>query len=91
MVLGRTVSKCEAVAGEITVRGGDVNNAHTKKYVSLRRMTDAAMDTMWQSGPMACLRFMRACFPHLRASQGCIVNMGSGSSIMPTARWGATR
>ena len=60
-----------------------VNNAQTKTYQSLRRLTDADMETMWQSGPMASLRFMQACFPYLRESQGCVVNMGSGSSIMP--------
>jgi NAD(P)-dependent dehydrogenase (short-subunit alcohol dehydrogenase family) len=60
-----------------------VNNAQTKMYQSLRRMSEADMETMWQSGPMATLRFMQACFDHLRASQGCVVNMGSGSSIMP--------
>jgi NAD(P)-dependent dehydrogenase (short-subunit alcohol dehydrogenase family) len=119
MVLGRTLSKCEAVVKEIAERGGDsvaercdiehhdqviasvqravdrwgridllVNNAQTKRYQSLRRMTDADMDTMWRSGPMASLWFMQACFPHLRESQGCIVNMGSGSSILPLGAMG---
>jgi len=60
-----------------------VNNAQTKVYASLRRMTEADMETMWQSGPMASFRLMQACFPYLRESRGCIVNMGSGSSILP--------
>ncbi|MFI5053220.1 MAG: SDR family NAD(P)-dependent oxidoreductase [Acidimicrobiia bacterium] len=60
-----------------------VNNAHTKMYQSLRRMTDADMETMWQSGPMASFRFMQLCFPFLRETKGCVVNMGSGSSILP--------
>lgn len=60
-----------------------VNNAQTKVYLSLRRMTEADMETMWQSGPMASFRFMQECFPHLRETKGCIVNMGSGSGIMP--------
>jgi NAD(P)-dependent dehydrogenase (short-subunit alcohol dehydrogenase family) len=119
MVLGRTLSKCEAVVEEIAERGGDavaercdiehhdevttsvqravdlwgridllVNNAQTKRYQSLRRMTDADMETMWRSGPMASLWFMQECFPHLRESQGCIVNMGSGSSILPLGAMG---
>jgi NAD(P)-dependent dehydrogenase (short-subunit alcohol dehydrogenase family) len=114
VVLGRTLSKCEAVVEEIHSRGDVavaercdveereqvevsvqrtvdlwgrvdllVNNAHTKTFASLRRMTEADMETMWQSGPMASLRFMQACFPYLRESRGCIVNMGSGSSILP--------
>ncbi len=62
-----------------------VNNAQTKVYRSIRKMTDGDMETMWQSGPMATLRFMQACFPYLRDTSGCIVNMGSGSSILPQA------
>ena len=60
-----------------------VKNAQTKVFASLRRITEAEMETMWQSGPRASLRFMQACFPHLRESRGCIINMGSGSSILP--------
>jgi NAD(P)-dependent dehydrogenase (short-subunit alcohol dehydrogenase family) len=60
-----------------------VNNAQTKVYKSVRSMAEADMETMWQSGPMATLRFMQECLPHLRATEGCVVNMGSGSSIMP--------
>jgi NAD(P)-dependent dehydrogenase (short-subunit alcohol dehydrogenase family) len=60
-----------------------VNNAQSKVYRSVRRMTEADMDTMWQSGPMATLRFMQLCFPYLREAKGCVVNMGSGSGILP--------
>jgi NAD(P)-dependent dehydrogenase (short-subunit alcohol dehydrogenase family) len=60
-----------------------VNNAQTKVYQSVRKLTDADMETMWQSGPMATLHFMQACFPYLRDAAGCVVNMGSGSSILP--------
>jgi NAD(P)-dependent dehydrogenase (short-subunit alcohol dehydrogenase family) len=60
-----------------------VNNAQTKIYQSIRRMTEADMQTMWQSGPMASFRFMQVCFPYLRETAGCVVNMGSGSSILP--------
>ena len=113
-ILGRTVSKCEAVAAEIADRGGEamaiecdvehrdqietsvarvvqewgrldllVNNAHTKVFASIRRLTDADMETMWQSGPMATFRLMQVCFPHLRETKGCVINMGSGSGILP--------
>ena len=60
-----------------------VNNAQSKVYRSIRRMTDHDMDTMWQSGPLASFRFMQACFEHLRATKGCVINMGSGSGILP--------
>jgi NAD(P)-dependent dehydrogenase (short-subunit alcohol dehydrogenase family) len=114
VVLGRTLTKCEAVVTEIAQRGGQaiaeecdvehrnqvessvartverwgrvdllVNSAHSKVYRSVRSVTEAEMDTMWQSGPMATLRFMQATFPHLRETAGCVVNMGSGSSILP--------
>lgn len=113
-VLGRTLSKCEAVVAEIEARGGAaiailcdvehreqietsvkqvvhkwgrldllVNNAHNKVFQSIRKMTDADMDTMWLSGPMASFRFMQASFAHLRTARGCVVNMGSGSGILP--------
>jgi NAD(P)-dependent dehydrogenase (short-subunit alcohol dehydrogenase family) len=117
MVLGRTLSKCEAVVEEITARRGTavpeecnverrdeveasvqrcgeqwgridllVNNAQTTSYQSLREMTEQDVGTMWQSGPMAGLRFMQSCFTHLRESRGCIVNIGSGMSIQPQVR-----
>lgn len=113
-VLGRTVSKCEAVVDEIAARGGEavpvecdveqrdqieaavagtvdrwgrldllVNNAHSMAYRSIRKLTDDDMATMWSSGPLASFRFMQAAFAHLRESQGCVINMGSGSSILP--------
>jgi NAD(P)-dependent dehydrogenase (short-subunit alcohol dehydrogenase family) len=60
-----------------------VNNAQTKIFQSLRRLSDSDMETMWQSGPMASFRLMQACFPHLRETRGCVINMGSGTSILP--------
>jgi NAD(P)-dependent dehydrogenase (short-subunit alcohol dehydrogenase family) len=115
-VLGRTESKCVAVADEIRERGGEaislrcdvenrddvnasvaatiaswgqldilVNNAQALVYKSVRKIDEADMEAMWQSGPMGTLRFMQECFPHLRERQGCVVNMGSGSSILPQA------
>jgi NAD(P)-dependent dehydrogenase (short-subunit alcohol dehydrogenase family) len=60
-----------------------VNNAHDKIYNSIRKLTDDDMDRMWRSGPLASFRFMQTAFPHLRESRGCVVNMGSGSGILP--------
>jgi NAD(P)-dependent dehydrogenase (short-subunit alcohol dehydrogenase family) len=116
VVLGRTKSKCGAVASEIRDLGGEaievqcdvehrdqieasvelvlstwgrldllVNNAQSMVFRSIRKLTDDDMDMMWRSGPMASFRFMQACFEPLRESKGCVVNMGSGSGIMPQA------
>ena len=62
------------------------NNAHTKVFQSIRKLTDANMEAMWQSGPLATFRFMQVCFPYLRDSKGCVINMGSGSGNTPAWR-----
>ena len=38
---------------------------------------------VWTLQPLACFRLMQACFPYLRDSKGSVINMGSGSSILP--------
>lgn len=60
-----------------------VNNAQSLAYKSVRRLTEEDMRSMWESGPMGVFRVQQACFEHLRESKGCVVNMGSGSSILP--------
>jgi NAD(P)-dependent dehydrogenase (short-subunit alcohol dehydrogenase family) len=113
-LLGRTLSKCESVAGEIGDIGGTataiacdvehrgqieaalaavlaewgrldtlVNNAQSMFYASIRKLTDEQMRAMWASGPLACFRFMQAAFDALRESKGSVINLGSGSGIMP--------
>jgi NAD(P)-dependent dehydrogenase (short-subunit alcohol dehydrogenase family) len=58
-----------------------VNAAQTTHYASLRRTTEDELEEQWQSGPMGTFRFMQTCFDDLRASSGCVVNVGSGSSL----------
>jgi NAD(P)-dependent dehydrogenase (short-subunit alcohol dehydrogenase family) len=65
-----------------------VNNAQTLAYNSLRRLTEDDLESMWQSGPMGTFRMLQASFEHLRAAKGCVVNMGSGSSILPRPAMG---
>jgi NAD(P)-dependent dehydrogenase (short-subunit alcohol dehydrogenase family) len=113
-LLGRTKSKCDAVAVELEALGARalslacdtgnradvdaaiaatvesfgrvdvlVNSAQTTVYGSVRKISEDNMAAMWESGPMGCLRTMQACFDQLRATRGSVINMGSGSSILP--------
>src|SRR4051794_30947924 len=78
-------AEVDACVGEVVGRWGRidvlVNSAQSKKYGSVKRMSEADVDDQWQSGPMGTLRAMQACLPHLIESQGCVVNMGSGSGL----------
>ncbi|MEY2430391.1 MAG: hypothetical protein QOC92_116 [Acidimicrobiaceae bacterium] len=59
-----------------------VNNAQVPPLGPLLSLSDEMFEVGWRSGPLATLRFMRACHPHLKGG-GAIVNMGSGSAIRP--------
>ena len=65
-----------------------VNNAQTLAYQSIRRLDEADLESMWQSGPMGTFRMMQVCFDALRQSRGCVINMGSGASILPRPAMG---
>ncbi|HVW45209.1 MAG TPA: SDR family oxidoreductase [Amycolatopsis sp.] len=58
-----------------------VNVAQTTHFGSLRKLTEDALEELWQSGPVGTLRFMQSCFDDLRRTRGSIVNFGSGSSL----------
>jgi NAD(P)-dependent dehydrogenase (short-subunit alcohol dehydrogenase family) len=60
-----------------------VNGAQTLVYQSVRRITEDDLASMWQSGPLGTLRFQQASFEQLRANRGCVINLGSGSSLLP--------
>jgi meso-butanediol dehydrogenase/(S,S)-butanediol dehydrogenase/diacetyl reductase len=59
-----------------------VNNAQEVPLGHLLDVTDAAFLAGWESGPLATLRFMRLCHPHLKGG-GAVVNMGSRAGIRP--------
>ncbi|MDH4558431.1 SDR family oxidoreductase [Pseudomonas sp. BN417] len=62
-----------------------VNNAH---IVPLGRILDVTDETFMQgidSGPIATLRLMRACYPHLKGD-GAVVNLASSAAV----RWDAS-
>jgi NAD(P)-dependent dehydrogenase (short-subunit alcohol dehydrogenase family) len=67
-----------------------VNNAVSA--VTERAIIDLTPDDMavtWESGVLATLFFMQACYPHLRGRNGKIINFGSGAGIMGIAGFGA--
>jgi NAD(P)-dependent dehydrogenase (short-subunit alcohol dehydrogenase family) len=59
-----------------------INNAQEVALGTILELADDDVDAGWQSGPMATLRFMRACHPHL-VGGGAIVNMGSRAGVRP--------
>jgi meso-butanediol dehydrogenase / (S,S)-butanediol dehydrogenase / diacetyl reductase len=60
-----------------------VNAAHhTVRHGALLEVSDDDIDLLWRTGPMASLRLMRRCHPHLREG-GVIINFGSGAQFTP--------
>jgi NAD(P)-dependent dehydrogenase (short-subunit alcohol dehydrogenase family) len=61
-----------------------VNNAQEVPLGRLLDTDDAAFEAGFASGPLASLRFMRACHPHLKARGGGVIfNMASSAGV----RW----
>jgi meso-butanediol dehydrogenase / (S,S)-butanediol dehydrogenase / diacetyl reductase len=75
-----------AVAEAVAAFGGVqilVNAAHhLVRDGALLDVTDDDLDALWRTGPLATLRLMRACHPHL-AGGGVIINFGSGAQFRP--------
>lgn len=61
-----------------------VNNAALIPHGALLSIDEALIDSAWNTGPLAALRLMRACHPHL-AGDGAIVNVSSGVAIAERA------
>jgi meso-butanediol dehydrogenase / (S,S)-butanediol dehydrogenase / diacetyl reductase len=59
-----------------------VNNAQEMPRGNLLEMDEALLQAAWESGPLATLRMMRLCHPHLKGG-GSIINMGSRSGVRP--------
>lgn len=61
-----------------------VNNAQEVPLGTLLTVTDAAFEAGFNSGPLATLRFMQACHPHMkRRGGGTIINLASSAGV----RW----
>ncbi len=80
----------EADVGECVKRSLDafgrvdilVNNAQEVPFGRLLELREQDFDAGWRTGPLATLRFMRACHPHLKGG-GSIVNLGTGAALRP--------
>ena len=59
-----------------------INNAQEVALGTILELADDDVTAGWESGPMATLRFMRTCHPHL-VGGGAIVNMGSRAGVRP--------
>lgn len=73
------------VAATVSALGGLeilVNNAQIVPLGTLLQVRDEDFAAGWESGPLATLRFMRTCYPHLRGG-GSIVNLGPGAALRP--------
>jgi len=60
-----------------------VNNAQEVARGKLLDISDDQMNGNWESGPLATFRLMKLAHPHLKASQGTVINLCS--SVMK--RW----
>lgn len=77
----RTVAKAVETYGGVDIL---VNNAYDGAFGPLLSMDDDAFMRGIHSGPLASFRFMRACYPHLKArGGGHIVNLATSAGV----RW----
>ena len=60
-----------------------VNNAHdtSDSQHSFMRTPDDVLERLMATGFHATVHFMRACFPHLKANKGQVINFGSGAGV----------
>lgn len=57
-----------------------VNNAQVVPLGNLLEVSDKAFEAGFRTGPLASLRFMRACHPHLKGG-GLVINLGTGAAL----------
>lgn len=74
-----TVAAAVAECGTIDIL---VNNAQQTILGSILDLSDDQYEDSWLSGPMAALRYMKACYPQLKGG-GVVLNLGSASALNP--------
>jgi NAD(P)-dependent dehydrogenase (short-subunit alcohol dehydrogenase family) len=84
----RTVAQAVQAFGGLDIL---VNNAYDGAFGPLLSLDDAAFMRGIESGPLASFRFMRACYPHLKArGGGNIVNLVTSAAVRwDSANYGA--
>jgi NAD(P)-dependent dehydrogenase (short-subunit alcohol dehydrogenase family) len=83
VMIAEDVTRCvEATVSAFGTIDILINNAQVVPLGHLLDVSEEQYQQGMDSGPLATLRFMRACHPHLKGG-GSIVNMGSSSAI----RW----
>lgn len=63
-----------------------VNNAQEVPLGTLHQVSDETFTAGWESGPLAVFRFMKLAYPHLKETNGSIINLASTA----TKRWNMT-
>ncbi|ATP41475.1 oxidoreductase [Solibacillus sp. R5-41] len=58
-----------------------VNNAHASRQVSLEEATQADLDLSFNTGFYPTFYLMQAAYPHLKATEGNIINFASGAGL----------
>lgn len=71
--LASCVERCVETFGTIDIL---VNNAQEVPLGALEQVSDESFQAGFESGPLATMRLMKLCRPHLRDG-GCIVNLAS--------------
>ena len=66
-----------------------VNNAGGGALGTLLEQTDAAIEAQWRTHVLAPLKLSRAALPHLEATRGQLVFLGSGIARVPVPNYGA--
>ena len=66
-----------------------VNNAGGGALGTLLEQTDAAIEAQWRLHVLAPLKLSRAALPHLEATRGQLVFLGSGIARVPLPNYGA--